>query len=687
MSDSSPVTSDATQQDFEDTPEGWYSRWKMELDAAKKWLKPWHDRSSKIVKRFVDNRKGDTGRDDTRWNVFTSNIQTQRDMLYGRIPQVSVDRRFADSKDVAGRQGGEILERLLNQDICRDSDAYAMALKHCCLDFLLTDFANARVRFEYEEEKDEEAGEGEEDAAEPVEKPAIQRLNPSTGQLEEAAPAVPKTPEVSYEDVAIDYLHWEDQLWSAGARIHSEVRWWGHKSLMGMEDGVKRFGEAFRAVPMGKKQDELKDDGEKTPDPWQRASVWEIWDKETKRVFWLVDGYAKCLDIQDDPYQLEGFWPCPRFMGFLNASTSEFVPVPDFTLVQDLYNEIDEVSTRITRIEKAIKVAGVYDQAMGVNLSRLVNEAGLNELIGVPGWGALMEKGGLAGAMQFLPLDMIVAALDKLRDYRTELINAVDQLSGMSDIVRGEAQDVAATATEQAIKGRFASVRMQSKQDEFARFASDLQRLRAELICKRYQPQTILERSNAASMFATPEEAMQGVQLLQSKFRNYRVQVKPESVSLTDFAALKSERLELLGALTTFIQAAAPIAQQLPGSLPFLLQLLQWCVSGLKGASTAETILDHAIQAAQAMAAQQAAQPQQQQPDPKALQAQAKAQGDIAKIHEQTKADLVKTQAETNALAQRRMTDAQITLQEDAARQRIKSSAPQLPFGPGGGVP
>ena len=37
------------------------------------------------------------------------------------------------------------------------------------------------------------------------------------------------------------------------------------------------------------------------------------------------------------------------------------------------------------------------------------------------------------------------------------------------------------TATEQAIKARFASVRVQSLQDEFARFCSDTQKIKAEM--------------------------------------------------------------------------------------------------------------------------------------------------------------------------------------------------------------
>jgi stress-induced morphogen len=105
----------------------------------------------------------------------------------------------------------------------------------------------------------------------------------------------------------------------------------------------------------------------------------------------------------------------------------------------------------------------------------------------------------------------------------------------MSDIMRGQASQQT-TATEQAIKARFASVRVQSMQDEFARFCSDTQRIKAEIISKHFEPQTIIERSN---IMRTPDAqfAEQAVQLIKDKFSEYRITVNPDSVSLTDFAA------------------------------------------------------------------------------------------------------------------------------------------------------
>ncbi len=100
------------------TPQQWAARWELELKGAHKEVEKWHKQGKKVIKRFRDER--DTqggGKDLTRLNVFTSNVQMQQGMLLGRVPTADVSRRFADSSDDLARVGGEIMERLLNTDV------------------------------------------------------------------------------------------------------------------------------------------------------------------------------------------------------------------------------------------------------------------------------------------------------------------------------------------------------------------------------------------------------------------------------------------------------------------------------------------------------------------------------------------------------------------------------------------
>jgi hypothetical protein len=106
---------------FEDTPEGKQALWTVEMAAADKETDKWRKRGDKVIARYIDDRPNENTQ-TTRVNLFTANVQTTRALLYGQTPRVGVERRFADPGDDPARVAGEILQRLLNTDIERDSD-------------------------------------------------------------------------------------------------------------------------------------------------------------------------------------------------------------------------------------------------------------------------------------------------------------------------------------------------------------------------------------------------------------------------------------------------------------------------------------------------------------------------------------------------------------------------------------
>jgi hypothetical protein len=650
----------------EESPAGWAQRWLPEIAAAKSAVEAWHTSGDKIIRRFKDERES-SQQGEARMNLFSANVLTQQALLYGKTPKVSVGRRFADAGDDVARVAGELLERLLNADIERDGDSYAEALGYALQDRLLPGLGQVRIRYVAELE-----------TSPPT--PAIR--GPDGVEL---APEVPGVPRKTYECVETDYVAWKDFLWSP-ARIWHEVRWVAFKACMSRRQVKERFDtpelveqrggvEVADAIPYTNKR---HGDEDKKPDPLARAEVWELWDKETRRVFWLVEGFGLCLDTREDPLSLRGFFPCPRPI-LANATTDKVLPRPDFVLSQDQYDEIDAITTRINLLQKALSVRGVYDRG-AEEVKRLLTEAAVNELIPVEHWNRFAERGGLKGSIDWLPLEPIVAAIAALDARREVAKAALYEVTGMSDLLRGQAVTANATATEQSIKARFASVRLQALQDEFARFASDVQRLKAEVICSLYDEDTILTVSNA-QYTADAAVAPQAVAMLKERFSNYRVQVKPENVSMQDFAEMKSERMEVVAGVSQFLTAAAPLAQQMPGSTPFLLRILQWTMAATKGASEIEGVLDQAIQQAQ----QAASQPQQQAPDPKLIAQQMKGQQDMQKVQAETQARLVEIQAEVAADEKREQNQMRYNVMEANAKAQIsKALRPEAQQGPGG---
>lgn len=676
------MAENANAADFPDTPAGWARRWKMELKAAREAVEKFRKTGDTVDQEFRGevSKRTDT---DTRLEMFYANITTKRAMLYGKTPQVSVSRRFLDAQDDVARVAGEILERLLNCDIERDSDTAEEAYGNALDDRLLPGIGWVRHGYERKEEATEE----EEVAAEPDEL----AQGDSTDDGGATALAPPPEPKLLHEEAFTDYAHWKDVLWSAGARVWGEVDWVGFAADMPREKFYARFPKAPKKVPYAPNTDSKDRD----PGPWARIRVWEIWHKPTRRVFWYVEGVGVTIDDDEDPLGLEGFWPCPKPM-MANLTTARLVPRSDWALAQDLYTQINTLATRSTELTESIRVAGVYASGEGGEaVQRLLTEAGRGQLIPYKSYAALAEKGGLRGIIDWFPLEPVVNALAVTQERLRVLQDQLFQVTGWSDIMRGEATQAGATATEQRIKGRFGSVRIQAQQDEFAQFISASQRIRAEIICKFYSPETIIERSNAKFFYEDPVLVQEAVALLKSEYGQYRIEVKPEAVSMGDMAADGAERTEVIQTMAAYFTAAAPVAQAMPGSSPYLIEMLQWLVAGRKGASQIEGVLDRATKAAKQQQEQAAANPQQAPPDPKLqaeqvkqqtvmMQGQQKMQAEKAKLQSQ----LTLGQAEVQNDAMREENQRIQNVQEAAQRALIaRATKPAPTNGKPGGVP
>ena len=136
------------------------------------------------------------------------------------------------------------------------------------------------------------------------------------------------------------------------------------------EEGIERFGKEFKDCPLDWTPKTLKDAQVKQDNREQKkAIIYEIWDKQDRKALWLCKNHPKILDEQEDPLKLEHFFPCPPPM-FANLTSEELVPTPNFTFYQDQANEIDELSSRITAIGKALKVAGVRDSSLAEGLEQ-----------------------------------------------------------------------------------------------------------------------------------------------------------------------------------------------------------------------------------------------------------------------------------------------------------------------------
>ena len=568
-----------------DVPEGGNGRgvalWSKEIKSAQKFMDKFHKSAVRINKRYLDRR--DTNENNEfRVNLFWSTMQVVMSLLYAQPPRADVKRLYDDFNDEASRVGSEILERMLNNDVEQDGSKTNESIRSAIQDWAIVGLGQVWNRYEVEVVETEIEGEF---GAEPV----------ST---------------IGAEEAPTEYVHWQDFLYSP-ARVWQEVRWVARRSYLTREQLRERFGEVAEQVQMSgttRAEDSDARETDKVPgDPWQKAQVWEIWCKKHKRVYWYSPGCEQLLDERDDPLQLDGFFPCPEPL-IANATTSELVPRSDYVMAQDQFEQLDEINTRITWLTRAMKVVGVYDKAAD-GVQRMLNQAVENQLIPVDNWALFAEGGGIKQKIDWMPVAEVAAVIERLVGLREQVKGQIYEVLGISDIMRGNTK-ASETLGAQQIKAQFGSTRIQLKQFYVAGFVQRALGLKAEIIERHFQPQTIAEQSN---IMMTPDAqyAMEAIQLIKTpELAKYRVKIQADSLAYIDRKAENETRTAALTAIGQFIQQVMGVTEQLPQAAPFMLEIVKWYGAGFKGYQEIEGIMDKAMDAAtQALA-------QPKQPDP-----------------------------------------------------------------------
>src|SRR6185312_17453197 len=242
-------------------------------------------------------------------------------------------------------------------------------------------------------------------------------------------------------------------------------------------------------------------DGSERDSQFAKAAVYEIWDRTSRRVFWVSRAYTDdCLDARDDPLGLSGFFPCPRPL-LATTGPDTIIPTPDYAYYESQAQEIDELTRRIGLLTDALKVRGFYAGTENGKLTDLLS-AETNTLVPIDSWAALADKGGMAGVVQWFPVDMVAGVLKSCIETRQQMLDDVFQITGIADIMRGDT-DPNETAAAQQLKSTWGSSRVRDKQKELARFARDLLRIMGEVIAGRFSPET-LARMTGVSLLPSP---------------------------------------------------------------------------------------------------------------------------------------------------------------------------------------
>ena len=617
----------------------------MKTNNAAKWLealkasendasdKSWRARSKKIVKRYRDDDRNLFS--GSRFNILWSNVETLGPAIYSRPPQAEVSRRNKD-RDPVARTASQILERALQYEIEHYPD-FDEALSSAVQDRLLCGRGTVWVRYE---KNDSEA------------------VDPGSGDV--------VVSEEIIDRACVDYVYWED-FRTGHARKWADVPWIARREYLTREEGKKRFGDDFKDVPMKFEPDGLTDEARESGahESEKTAAVWEIWCKRSKTVYWVAEGYQELLDEKEDPYGLDEFFPCPKPL-YATQTNDRLTPVPDFLLYQDQADEIDLLSNRIAGLCEALKLNGAYDSA-NPDLSRILSSEP-NTVIPVENWAGLSEKGGLAGVMQWVPIKEVVAALQSAYLAREQAKQVVYEITGIADIIRG-ATKASETFGAQDIKRRFANLRLLPRQRQVAVFATEILRIKAQIMMDVYRPESLIAMSGIDQTQDAPL-APAAIDMMQSEpLRSYQISVATDSLISIDEEQEKTQRMEFLQAIGGYIQQATQAVQTVPELAPLAMDLMMFAVRAFPAAKSVEASFEQF----------EAAVRNKPPPDPSAGQQAAMAEMQAKMQMEQMKLqqDMQFKQAELQADAQANQIRAQADIQIQQSKMQMQAQLEQ----------
>lgn len=608
-----------------------YARYQGEIEAYERESEKWVERSKKIVKLYKD--ADNPGGKRKRFNVLWSNVETLTPALYARDPKPVADRRNKDQNKLA-RVSAEVLQRCLSYEI--ECNGFPDAMRNSVKDRLL-----------------------------PARGVTWHRYDPTIVE-----------DQLKGEKVRVDYVYWEDFGHNV-ARTWAEVWLVWRKVYLTRDELVVKFPEKGASIPLDHSPKNLKD--EKVSEDLKKACIYELWDKKRRVIAFYSKSFTGVIDEQPDVLELAEFFPCQKPL-YGTLTTDSLIPTPDYVLYQTQALELENLTARIDSLQKALKVAGVYDSSAPA-LATLLNEGMENKLIPVQDWAKFAEKNGLDGAVDFLPIKEVGEVLLGLYESRDKVKQDLYEITGLSDIIRGNSEP-SETATAQQIKGRFAVLRISDSQADVQRFARDSIRIQAEIIAENFSLETIKAISGVNLMTKEEKQLAQAqaklgqplppnVQALMSEpsweevhnllkddvLRDYLVDIESDSTIRTDEDADKQSANEFLMSVGGLMDKAVQAVQLSPAVGPLMGEILMFGIRKHRIGRNLEPMFEKAMEQLQ----QQAAQPK---PDPEMQKIQAQVQLEQQKLQAQIQADQAKAQVE----AQLAMAQQQAQSQQEAEK-------------------
>lgn len=526
------------------------------IEGALKDERNWRTRAKEVIKQYKPDEQ-------CSFNILHANTAVLAASLFSNNPRPQIRRRWIDPKP-AQKAVSQILERSIEYflDGNLDTPEFSNIISsQITVDLLLAGRMVTRVRY----------------------KP----INNEKSGL------------VAYQGLEIEEVDWEDFCHSDGRRWR-EVTWIAFRHYFTDDEWEAEFKNKDKP-PSGLLSVDAEHEDARKRYRERRNEAWELWDKEDRKIKWIdLSNRDEYLLVADDPLRIPGFWPIAKPL--LSIATDSLEPIPEYLTYQSLAEELDTVTEVINEVASAICVRGAYDASIPELREILKSRA--TELIPVQNVSAIRDIGGLKNAIWLLPIKELIESLVSLSQYREGLKLLIYELTGLSDLARSST-DPNETATAQRLKAQYSNLRVSPRQAQLSDYALELIRIMAHIIAEHFEP-SVLEAITGVEL---PSEEFPGVtwQEVIGIMRNelilsYSVDIETDS-TIADMMTVEQAEIEkLLGAVTGFITAMAPIVAGGAISIESARDLLLAGVRKYRFGSEVEAAIESMGQQEEAMA-------------------------------------------------------------------------------------
>jgi hypothetical protein len=562
-------------------------KWINRISSAEKKWQVYHDLIKDIREYYKNEKK------KNKQNIFWSSIETLKPFIYFKPPVPYVERKSKTANAIEDA-ACKMLEKALNQNL--EAQDFDGVIKYARNDFLISGLGLTYEKYV------------------PIFKTVVSEVIDGDmavmRKMEVLDSAKVETAYIDPQKLIFDCNHvnvWEDCEWVA--------------QIIEMTKGevIEQFGSDI-ADKLIDKLNPLENELDKA------TNVYRIWNKKDGKIIYLSkEVQDEFLRVDNDVLKIEGFYPFGKPL-FATLANDGLIPVPDYSEIKCQLDELDGVNTRMKLTMQALKVSGAYDGSFPELANLLDKDV---TLIQVSDFDKIREKGGIDGFVGFMPIGQYIDALQALAERRAQLMQAIYEITGVSDIMRGNS-DPSETATAVNKKTNFGTLRNQDRQNDMQRYLTDVLKIKAEIICEMWTPELLAQYAEPDT---APDVLMAAIELLKTdKIRNLTLGIETDTSFMQDEEADKT--LNAVKTIHEMITAAFQTVSAQPALLPLYKQMIDSVVVTLPNTRQFSAAIDATFARIEA----ELAQPDQEQPSPDMIRAQA----DMARAQ----ADQVKNQNE-----------------------------------------